>query len=196
MGYGQAGMAPPRPRYTPNTQVPGMIPPGPYGQPQVYGNVSNYRGAPRPQNGGPGQPSVGGRQAGPQPGQPQRGGGPPSSNRPQNSKGPQQRNGNAPTPAPPIGHPPDLAPFNPTTLASAPPMEQKQMLGEILYMRIAPSQPDLAGKITGMLLEMDNSELLGLLDSPENLGSKVQEALSVLQEFAQKESTKQEQPPQ
>ena len=58
------------------------------------------------------------------------------------------------------------------------------------------SQPDLAGKITGMLLEMDNAELLGLLDSPEGLGAKVQEALSVLHEFAQKEATKQEQSPQ
>jgi polyadenylate-binding protein len=43
-----------------------------------------------------------------------------------------------------------------------------------------------------MLLEMDNAELLGLLDSPEGLGAKVQEALSVLQEFAQRESVKQE----
>ena len=47
-----------------------------------------------------------------------------------------------------------------------------------------------------MLLEMDNAELLGLLDSPEGLGAKVQEALSVLHEFAQKEAAaaKQEQP--
>ena len=59
------------------------------------------------------------------------------------------------------------------------------------------SQPDLAGKITGMLLEMDNVELLGLLDSPEGLGAKVQEALNVLHEFAQKEAAiKQEQPAQ
>jgi len=48
-----------------------------------------------------------------------------------------------------------------------------------------------------MLLEMDNSELLGLLDSPEGLGAKVQEALSVLHEFSQKEAAaKQEQPVQ
>lgn len=192
MNYGQPGMVPPRPRYPPNQPVPGMMPPGPYGQPPPQGYPS-YRGPPRPpQNGGPGQPNPGGRQSGPQPGQPPRGGGPPPSNRPPNAKGPQQRNGAAPTPAPPIGHPPDVPPFNPATLANVPPMEQKQMLGEILYMRIAPSQPDLAGKITGMLLEMENAELLGLLDSPENLGSKVQEALAVLHEFAQKEGSKQE----
>jgi hypothetical protein len=47
-----------------------------------------------------------------------------------------------------------------------------------------------------MLLEMDNSELLGLLDSPEGLGAKVQEALNVLHEFVQKEAGKQEQPAQ
>lgn len=192
MNYGQPGMVPPRPRYPPNQPVPGMMPPGPYGQPPPQG-YPNYRGPPRPpQNGGPGQPNPGGRQSGPQPGQPQRGGGPPPNTRPPNVKGPQQRNGSAPTPAPPIGHPPDVPPFNPATLANVPPMEQKQMLGEILYMRIAPSQPDLAGKITGMLLEMENPELLGLLDSPENLGSKVQEALAVLHEFAQKEGSKQE----
>lgn len=41
-------------------------------------------------------------------------------------------------------------------------------------------QPDLAAKITGMLLEMDNSELLVLLDSPESLVAKVEEAVQVL----------------
>lgn len=43
-------------------------------------------------------------------------------------------------------------------------------------------QPVLAGKITGMLLEMDNSELLLLLESPEALESKVDEAIQVLKQ--------------
>ena len=39
---------------------------------------------------------------------------------------------------------------------------------------------DLAGKITGMLLEIDNSELLHMLDNRELLKSKVDEAVLVL----------------
>ena len=48
--------------------------------------------------------------------------------------------------------------------------------------------PDLAGKITGMLLEMDNVELLSLIGSKEALDGKVNEALTVLHEFQAKET--------
>jgi polyadenylate-binding protein len=55
-----------------------------------------------------------------------------------------------------------LGALDPTALTTAPPQQQKQMLGEALYPKIHEMQPELAGKITGMLLEMDNSELLNL----------------------------------
>jgi len=55
------------------------------------------------------------------------------------------------------------------------------MLGEKIFPLIARLQPEMAGKITGMMLEMDNSELLILLESPEQLKMKVDEALRVLE---------------
>uniref|UniRef100_A0A3B5LGS7 Polyadenylate-binding protein n=1 Tax=Xiphophorus couchianus TaxID=32473 RepID=A0A3B5LGS7_9TELE len=73
-------------------------------------------------------------------------------------------------------------------LAAAPLMDQKQLLGERLYPLIHALHPNLAGKITGMLLEIDNSELLLMLESPESLNSKVEEAIAVLQAHKAKES--------
>lgn len=40
------------------------------------------------------------------------------------------------------------------------------MLGERLFPLIQTMHSNLAGKITGMLLEIDNSELLHMLESP------------------------------
>ncbi|GAA6005181.1 uncharacterized protein JCM10292_005599, partial [Rhodotorula paludigena] len=73
-------------------------------------------------------------------------------------------------------------------LANAAPQEQKQMLGEALYPRIHATQPELAGKVTGMLLEMDSSELLYLLENDEALAAKVQEALDVLAEYTSRQT--------
>merc|ERR1719460_1070559 len=70
-------------------------------------------------------------------------------------------------------------------LAAAPPGVQKQMLGEKLFPAVAKYQPELAGKITGMMLEMDNSELLILLESEGQMRIKVDEALRVLQSMGQ-----------
>jgi polyadenylate-binding protein len=68
-------------------------------------------------------------------------------------------------------------------LASAPAGMQKQMLGEKLYPAVSRLQPELAGKITGMMLEMDNSEVLMMLDSEQQLRSKVDEAVRVLNQL-------------
>merc|ERR1712190_472413 len=121
--------------------------------------------------GGPGMMGMGGK-GGPMPGQmPMRPGGPaPGQPGPQ----PQQQNMAQ-------GGPQPGAPLNASTLAAAPPSVQKQMIGEKLFPAIARHQPELAGKITGMMLEMDNSELLILLESDAQLKHKVDEAMNVLQ---------------
>jgi polyadenylate-binding protein len=72
-------------------------------------------------------------------------------------------------------------------LANADPKQQKQILGERLYplvyqQLVREGKRELAPKITGMLLEMDNSEVLHLVESPEALQEKVEEALEVLQQ--------------
>ncbi|KAI9741147.1 MAG: Protein phosphatase PP2A regulatory subunit B [Cirrosporium novae-zelandiae] len=70
-----------------------------------------------------------------------------------------------------------------SALSTAQPAQQKQMLGEAIYPKIHAQQPELAGKITGMLLEMDNSELLSLVDDDAALRAKVDEAISVYDEY-------------
>lgn len=71
-------------------------------------------------------------------------------------------------------------PLTATMLAAAPLQEQKQMLGERLYPLIHSMHPDLAGKITGMLLEIDNSDLVHMLEDQTSLKGKVEEAVAVL----------------
>jgi polyadenylate-binding protein len=72
-------------------------------------------------------------------------------------------------------------PLTASMLAAAPPQEQKQMLGERLFPLIQGMYPELAGKITGMLLEIDNSELVHMLEDGQSLKGKVDEAVAVLQ---------------
>lgn len=73
-------------------------------------------------------------------------------------------------------------------LATATSSEQKQLIGERLFPLVQTHQPHLAGKITGMLLEIDNTELLHMLESQELLSAKVEEAVQVLQAHQAKEA--------
>ncbi|XP_040009949.1 embryonic polyadenylate-binding protein-like isoform X3 [Xiphias gladius] len=92
----------------------------------------------------------------------------------------------APVMEPPL-HVHGKEPLTASMLAAAPLVDQKQLLGERLYPLIHAIHPNLAGKITGMLLEIDNSELLHMLESPGSLHSKVDEAIAVLQAHQAKE---------
>ncbi|KAI4367602.1 hypothetical protein MLD38_023323 [Melastoma candidum] len=59
------------------------------------------------------------------------------------------------------------------------------MLGENLYPLVEQLEHESAAKVTGMLLEMDQPEVLHLLESPEALKAKVAEAMEVLRSVAQ-----------
>ena len=206
---GMRGM-PPMPRYA--GQMPGMPPMGPYGPmagypgyPQGMPGGPQGRGGPIGRGGpmgmmpqqanGRGQPNgmmAPGQQPG-APGQPQQGqrlpgvmpNGPAGANARPAPAGPgarpqpgAYRQGGAQRAEQPQG-----SGLTAASLANASPAEQKQMLGETIYPKIHQAQPELAGKITGMLLEMDNAELLVLLEDDTALDAKVSEAVSVLEEY-------------
>ncbi|KAH8094967.1 polyadenylate-binding protein [Aureococcus anophagefferens] len=59
--------------------------------------------------------------------------------------------------------------------------EDKNALGARLYPLIELSQPELAGKLTGMFLEMSEADLVRLLESPALLDAKVAEAVATLE---------------
>lgn len=133
------------------------------------------------QRGSQGQQSQGQQQQRGQQRGPQRGN--------QANRGPAQKEGQQPQ-QPPQQQQPGQGRAEPLTikaLAAAPEEQKKQMIGERLFPLIKAQQPNLAGKITGMLLEMDNGELLHLLESGEALSEKVGEALAVLNSVDPKE---------
>merc|ERR1711881_500376 len=117
----------------------------------------------------------------------------------QGGKGQQFQQGarNVP-PAPAPAQPAPPAPAAPSQgsgdfaaqLAAVPPEQQKMLLGERLFPLIDKHAEvqDQAGKITGMLLDMDTHELLHLIESPEALRSKVVEAINVLAQHGMAEA--------
>lgn len=74
-------------------------------------------------------------------------------------------------------------------LAGAQPAQQKQILGEMIFPKIQAINSELAGKITGMLLEMENSELINLIEDETSLKAKVDEALAVYDEYVKTQSS-------
>ncbi|KAJ4381524.1 Protein phosphatase PP2A regulatory subunit B [Didymella sp. IMI 355093] len=183
------------PMYMPPGMAPGGFP-APYMTPQYMQLAAQAQQA---------MGGRGGRGAGPMPGMPgmpqgqmapaMRGG----QGFPQGGRGgPNGRPGQGPQAGFPRAGGIDL-----NVLNAAPVGQQKQMLGEALYPKIHEMQPELAGKITGMLLEMDNSELINLTSDESALRAKVDEAMSVYDEYvknkdgegekeAPKEETKEE----
>ncbi|KAF2874558.1 hypothetical protein BDV95DRAFT_604726 [Massariosphaeria phaeospora] len=194
----QGGRGGPNPQQMPPMYMaPGMAPgafPGPYMNPQylqlaqqaaqqaMSGRGGGARGPMAPLPGMPqaqmaGVPGIRGGQGFPQGGG--RGGiaaGRPGPGQPQIPGGPQGGPGRIPGA-------PAAANVDVGQLSTAPPGQQKQMLGEALYPKIHEMQPELAGKITGMLLEMDNAELINLTTDESALRAKVDEAMSVYDEY-------------
>lgn len=195
---GAPGGMVPRPRYAPNGMMPqGMPIAQPYGQPPFPNGMmpQNFGRPNRPPRGAPGQQG-GGAPGGVLPG----GGRPPVPNgagRPGQVPGqlgarPQQGGAGARGPNRAPQEPQAQPALTAAALAAAGPEEQKQMLGEAIYPKIANTQPELAGKLTGMILELPVSELLHLLEDQEALDGKVNEALQVLREFESQETQAQE----
>lgn len=199
MYYGAPGFVPPPGGRGYGSYPPGMVGPG--------GGRGGYRGGPMPgappMQGYPGQappgygmnaayggrPAPGGRNGAPS-GTPggTRGGAPGANGTPRSGAA---RGMPLPTVAG-ARKPPVMEPTAQTTIAvahivAAPAENQKQLIGEIIYMRVYEQYPELAGKITGMLLEMENAELIRLLEDTVALDSKINEALAVLHEYAPKE---------
>ncbi|KAL6586043.1 hypothetical protein OROMI_002687 [Orobanche minor] len=75
-----------------------------------------------------------------------------------------------------------------SALANAYPEQQRTMLGENLYPLVDHLEHEHAAKVTGMLLEMDKTVVLHLLELPDALKAKVSEAMDVLRNVQQSSS--------
>jgi len=161
--------------------IPTMIPTRGRFPPNMRGGPQGYMGHPFvgvPQQGQGGRGMSRGR-GGPKGQGPSRGGSQvgPSQGYPMNIKyNPNVRNQQLP-----VSVPTETVPVQ-----SVAPEDRKQQIGEQIYPLIGQilrqsNQDDLTGKVTGMFLEsIDQVELMQMLDSPESLAKKVQEAIDVL----------------
>lgn len=59
--------------------------------------------------------------------------------------------------------------------------DERDKIGEALYMKVMKSEPELAGKITGMMLDsLEDTEILAILDDEPVLREKIEQAVTVL----------------
>lgn len=76
-------------------------------------------------------------------------------------------------------------------IASAPADQQKRILGEELYPKIVSTgkaqEAEAAGKITGMMLDLDNQEILALLENDELFNNHFEDALTAYEEYKKSE---------
>ncbi|GJX74094.1 polyadenylate-binding protein 2-like protein, partial [Tanacetum coccineum] len=70
-----------------------------------------------------------------------------------------------------------------SALRDAPLDQHKKILGEILYPLVDQLEHEHAAKVTGMILEMDTTEVLHLLESPSELKLMVEETMDVVRDF-------------
>lgn len=153
-GYGQQGMPP----FGGMPGAPGMGRPGGMQQPPNMMAMQMAMQRQAAMGGFPGQPGMGAQ--------------PPRVMRPQPKPSLVQQ--------PQQNQPQSLS----TLLANMSVEQQKNVLGERLYAHISKTHSSEAAKITGMLLEMDNTEILNLLEAPMQLDEKVNEALDVLRQHS------------
>ena len=209
MPFAQPGMGMPGVQGGRPGQFPGYPQQGGRGVPQqMPPNMYNMPGQFPPQFGQPGTPqfmaamqqaqqaALGGGRGGPQGGRGGNAGIPPNGPNagfpPNNRQGGAGRganagrNGNFPNPAG-RGEGNASAAIQ-AQLAGAQPAQQKQILGEMIFPKIQAINSELAGKITGMLLEMENSELINLIEDETSLKAKVDEALAVYDEYVKTQS--------
>ncbi|KAM7252367.1 hypothetical protein ACFE04_024250 [Oxalis oulophora] len=71
-----------------------------------------------------------------------------------------------------------------TLLAIVSPREQRILLGEQLYPLVEALEPETAAKVTGKVLELNQTEVLQLLESPDALRARVNDAIDVLRRAA------------